>query len=175
MKARHLQAVPRAVDPTEVLSEDSRSQLDLWLAKYPADRRRSAVLAGLRIAQKQNQGHLNDDLIAAVAAYLGIPTTQAYEVATFYSLFHVGPCGRHKVSICTNISCWLNGADDLVRHAEDKLGIKLGESTADGRVYLKCEQECIAACCGAPAATVNGHYHEKLTPAKLDEILDALK
>jgi NADH-quinone oxidoreductase subunit E len=175
MKARHLQAVPRAVDPTEVLSEDSRAQLDLWLAKYPADHRRSAVLAGLRIAQKQNEGHLNEDLIAAVAAYLGIPTTQAFEVATFYSLFHLGPCGRHKVSICTNISCWLNGADELVSHVEKKLGISTGDSTPDGRIHLIEEEECLAACVRAPMMWVDGEFHEHLTPEKVDLILDALK
>ena len=97
MKARHLQAVPQSVDPDALLTADSRAQLDAWIAKYPADRKRSAVLAGLRIAQNQNQGHLTEELIGAVAAYLGIPTTQAYEVATFYSLFHIGSCGRHKV------------------------------------------------------------------------------
>lgn len=175
MKARNEQAVPAAVDAQQVLTADSRAQLDAWIAKYPADRKRSAVLAGLRIAQKQNVGHLTDELIAAVAAYLGIPTTQAYEVATFYSLFHIGPCGRHKVSICTNISCWLNGAEDIVRHCERKYGIKLGESSADGRIYLKREEECLAACCGAPMMVVDGHYHEKLSITKVDQILDALK
>ena len=72
------------------------------------------------------------------------------------------PVGRHKVAICTNISCWLNGAEDLVAHAEKKLGCKLGESTADGRVYLKREEECLAACAGAPMMVIDGHYHEKL-------------
>jgi NADH-quinone oxidoreductase subunit E len=84
------------------------------------------------------------------------------------------PVARNNVAICTNISCWLNGADELVRHCEKKLGIKLGESTPDGRVYLKKEEECIAACVYAPAMTVNGHYHEYLTIEKLDEILDGL-
>jgi NADH-quinone oxidoreductase subunit E len=79
------------------------------------------------------------------------------------------------VAICTNISCWLNGAEDLVKHCEKKLGIKLGESTPDGRVYLKQEEECIAACVYAPAMTVNGHYHERLTTEKLDAILDGLE
>ncbi len=175
MKARHLQAIPRAIDPNEVLSTDSRAELEVWLAKYPADRRRSAVLAGLRIAQDQNQGHLTEDLIAAVAGYLGIPTTQAYEVATFYSLFHIGACGRHKVSICTNISCWLNGAEALVEHVEHKLGISTGESTPDGRIHLIEEEECLAGCVRAPMMWVDGHFHEQLTPEKADHILDALK
>lgn len=175
MKARHQQAAPLLVDPIQVLTAETRTELDQWIAKYPADRKRSAVLAGLRIAQRQNLGHLTDELIAAVAAYLGIPSTQAYEVATFYSLFHVGPCGRHKVSICTNISCWLNGADALLQHVEHKLGISAGESTADGRIHLIEEEECLAGCVRAPMMWVDGEYHEHLTPEKADQILDALK
>lgn len=175
MKARHQQAAPLFVDPSQVLTAETRTELDQWIAKYPADRKRSAVLAGLRIAQRQNLGHLTDELIAAVAAYLGIPSTQAYEVATFYSLFHIGPCGRHKVSICTNISCWLNGADALLEHVEHKLGISAGESTADGRIHLIEEEECLAGCVRAPMMWVDGEYHEHLTPEKADQILDALK
>ncbi len=175
MKARHLHAVPLNADPVELLSDASRSELDRWIAKYPADRKRSAVLAGLRIAQKQNQGHLTDELITAVANYLGLPATQAYEVATFYSLFHIGGCGRNKVSICTNISCWLNGADEIVEHTTKKLGIGLGESTPDGRIHLIEEEECLAGCVRAPMMWVNGDYHEHLTPAKVDEILEALR
>jgi NADH-quinone oxidoreductase subunit E len=175
MKARNQQAVPAAADPMVLLSADSRAELDRWLAKYPADRRRSAVLAGLRIAQNQNGGHLSDELITAVAAYIGIPATQAYEVASFYSLFHTHPCGRHKVSICTNISCWLNGADELVAHVERKLGIGLGESTPDGRIHLIEEEECLAGCVRAPMMWVDGEYHEHLTPEAADRILDALK
>ncbi len=85
------------------------------------------------------------------------------------------PVGRNNVAICTNISCWLNGAEDIVRHCERKLGVKVGESTADGRVFLKPEEECLAACCGAPMMVVNGHYHENLTIEKVDRILDELK
>jgi NADH-quinone oxidoreductase subunit E len=99
----------------------------------------------------------------------------AYEVASFYSMFELNPVARNNVAICTNISCWLNGAEDLVAHAERKLGIKLGDSTPDGRIYLKREEECLAACCGAPMMVVNGHYHEKLTPESMDAIFDALK
>ena len=123
----------------------------------------------------QNGGWLTDELIAAVAKYIGIPPVWAYEVATFYSMFETEPVGRNNVAFCTNISCWLNGAEALVAHAEKKLGCRLGESTADGRVYLKREEECVAACCGAPVVVINGHYHEKLDAAKVDELLDGLK
>lgn len=163
------------VDPLVVLDAHTREHLDHWVAKFPPDRKRSAVIQGLFAAQEANGGWLTDELIAAVAKYLDIPPVWAYEVATFYSMFETSPVGRNNVAICTNISCWLNGAEDLVRYCEKKLGTKLGESTADGRIYLKREEECLAACAGAPMMVVNGHYHEKLDSAKLDEILDRLK
>ncbi|KRG68888.1 NADH-quinone oxidoreductase subunit NuoE [Pseudoxanthomonas dokdonensis] len=165
----------RHVDPLVVLSDATRAHIDHWLSKFPPDRKRSAVLQGLHAAQEQNQGYLTDELIAGVAKYLDLPPVWAYEVASFYSMFETAPVGRNNVAFCTNISCWLNGAEDLVRHAEQKLGCKLGQSTADGRVYLKREEECVAACCGAPVVVINGHYHEKLTPAKVDELLDGLE
>jgi NADH-quinone oxidoreductase subunit E len=165
----------RNVDPLVVLSDKSRAHIDHWLSKFPPDRRRSATLQGLFAAQEQNGGYLTDELIAGVAKYLDIPPVWAYEVASFYSMFETEKVGRHNVAFCTNISCWLNGAEKLVAHAEQKLGCKLGASTADGRVYLKREEECVAACCGAPVVVINGHYHENLTPAKVDELLDGLE
>ena len=107
--------------------------------------------------------------------YLQLPPIQVYEVASFYSMFETHPCGRHHVSICTNISCMLRGGEELVAHAEKQLGIKLGESTADGRIFLKREEECLAACTGAPMMMVDHVFHEHLTPEKVDKILDELK
>lgn len=163
------------VDPLQLLSAATREHIEHWLTKFPPDRKRSALIQALFAAQEQNQGFLTDELIVAVARYLDLPEVWAYEVASFYSMLETRPVGRNNVAICTNVSCWLRGADGLVRHCEKKLGIKLGESTADGRVYLKEEQECIAACAQAPAMTVNGHYHERLTIDAIDEILDGLK
>ncbi len=165
----------RNVDPQLALTEQTRAHIDHWLAKFPPERKRSAVLQGLHAAQEQNGGWLSDELIAAVAKYLDLPPVWAYEVATFYSMFETGKVGRHNVAFCTNISCWLNGAEALVAHAENKLGCKLGESTRDGRIFLKCEEECLAACVGAPMMVINGHYHEQLTTEKVDALLDGLK
>jgi NADH-quinone oxidoreductase subunit E len=163
---------PRATSP---LSEHTRREIDHWVAKFPAGRQRSACIAALRAAQEQNNGHLTAELMDGVAAYLKLPPIQVYEVASFYSMFETHPCGRHHVSICTNISCMLNGGEDLVAHAEHKLGIKLNESTPDGRIFLKREEECLAACTGAPMMMVDHVFHEHLTPERLDKILDELK
>jgi NADH-quinone oxidoreductase subunit E len=174
MKATGSFEAVRDVDPLVALSARTRGHIDHWVAKFPPDRKRSAVIQGLFAAQEQNGGWLSDELIAAVAKYLDLPPVWAYEVATFYSMFELAPVGRHNVAICTNISCWLNGAEGIVRHCEKKYGIKLGESSKDGRVYLKREEECLAACAGAPMMVVDGHYHEHLTIEAVDKILDGL-
>ncbi|HEV7776185.1 MAG TPA: NADH-quinone oxidoreductase subunit NuoE [Luteibacter sp.] len=175
MKATGHYEQVKDVDPTAALTEHTRQHIDHWVSKFPPDRKRSALIQGLFVAQEQQGGYLTDELITAVAKYLGLPAIWAYEVASFYSMFETKPVGRNNVAICTNISCWLNGAEGLVSHCEKKLGIKTGESTTDGRIYLKQEEECLAACCGAPMMVVNGHYHENLTTEKVDEILDGLK
>jgi len=163
-------------DPsTPVLSDHTRAEIDQWLQKYPADKMRSAVLAALRAAQHQNDGFLTTGLMDAVADYLELPKIQVYEVATFYSMFETKPVGRHTVAICTNISCMLMGSESVVEYIEKKLGCKVGESTADGRIYLKPEEECLAACAAGPMMQVDHVYHEKLTPQKIDEILDGLE
>jgi NADH-quinone oxidoreductase subunit E len=157
------------------LSDHVRSEIDHWLAKFPPDRRRSAVISALHAVQHENNGYLTAPLMDAVAEYIGLPPIQVYEVATFYSMFETKPVGRHHVSVCTNISCMLRGAFDVVERVEKKLGIKTGESTPDGRIYLKREEECLAACTGAPMMMVDHVYHENLTPDGIDAILDELK
>lgn len=160
---------------TVELSEHVRNEIDHWKARFPGGRERSAVIGALHAVQHENQGYLTVEQMNAVAEYLDLPTIQVYEVATFYSMFQTKPVGRHNVAICTNVSCMLRGAEDIVEHVQKKLGVKLGESTADGRVYLKKEEECLAACCGAPMMMVNHRYHENLTKERVDEILDALE
>ena len=137
-------------DTAVLLSEETLKSIDHWVAKFPPEQKRSALIQSLMAAQEQNGGWLNRELIEAVAEYLGLPPVWAFEVASFYSMFHQDPVGRNKVNICTNISCWLNGAEDIVQHVEEKLGVKLGETTDDGRITLVVEEECLAACCGAP-------------------------
>ncbi len=158
----------------DLLSEHAREEIERWAAKYPPDQRQSAVLAALREVQHDNQGYLTVELMDAVAEFLDMPKIAVYEVASFYSMIETQPVGRHSVSICTNISCMLAGADEIVKHAEQKLGIKTGESTADGRFYLKEEEECLAACCGGPMMMVDHVYYENLTPENVGEILDKL-
>jgi NADH-quinone oxidoreductase subunit E len=156
------------------LSADVREEIDRWVAKFPEGRQRSAVIAALHAAQHENHGHLTTEQMNAIAAYLNLPPIQVYEVASFYSMFETKPVGRHSISVCTNVSCMLRGADEIVAHVEKKLGIRTGESTPDGRFYLKREEECLAACCGAPMMMVDHVYYEDLTPARVDDVLDRI-
>lgn len=162
------------MEPEKILSEHLRAEIDRWVARFPEGRQRSAVIAALHAAQHENHGFLTPELMDAVAGYLGLPPVQVYEVAAFYSMFETNPVGRHSISVCTNISCMLRGGEAILAHLEKKLGVKVGESTPDGRFYLKREEECLAACCGAPMMMVDHKYHENLTPAKVDEILDTV-
>ncbi|MDG4595067.1 MAG: NADH-quinone oxidoreductase subunit NuoE [Candidatus Contendobacter sp.] len=159
----------------DLLSAHARAEIDHWLTRYPADRKQSAVLAALREAQHENGGYLTTELMDAVADYLDMPPIAVYEVASFYSMYELKPVGRHNIAVCTNISCMLRGSDTVLSYIEKKLGIKLGESTPDGKFYLKKEEECLAACCGAPMMQVDHVYYENLTPEKVDRILDSLE
>ena len=152
----------------DVLTDHVREEIDRWTARFPEEQKRSAVIGALHAVQHENEGYLTAELMNGVADYLDLPTIQVYEVATFYSMFQTKPVGRHNVAICTNVSCMLRGGEELVEHVEERLGIKLGESTEDGRIYLKREEECLAACCGAPMMMVDHKYHENLTTEKVN-------
>jgi len=158
-----------------MLTEETLKTINHWLAKFPEDKKRSALIQSLMAAQVQNGGWITSELTEAVAEYLDLPPVWAHEIVSFYSMFDDQPVGRHKVNICTNISCWLRGAEDLVAHAEKKLGVVLGETTQDQRISLIREEECMAGCCGAPMMVVDGHYHENLDIEKLSTILDGLE
>lgn len=158
----------------ELLSAQSRAEIDTWIAKYPPERKSSAVMAALRIAQEQNGGWLTTELMDAVAAYLDMPPIAVYEVATFYSMYEHEPVGRHKFCVCTNISCMLRGAEEIVAHLEKRLGIKAGETTPDGKFTIKIV-ECLGACVGAPMLQLGKKYYELLTPEKIDELLAGLE
>jgi len=154
-----------------MLSDSSLQEIDRELAKYPPDHRQSALMAALRIAQDEHNW-LSQELIEHVAGVIGVAPIRAWEVATFYSMYNLKPVGKHTINVCTNISCMLRGSQQIVDYLEQKLNIKRGETTGDGRFTLK-EVECLAACAGAPMLQLDREYHENLTPQRIDEILDA--
>ena len=163
------------ITETSLLTDSIKGKIDTWVAKFPIGKQRSAIIGSLHAVQEHNQGYLTSELMDAVADYLDLPRIYVYEVATFYSMFQTEPVGRNEIAICTNISCMLSGSDVIVQHIEDRLNIKLGESTKDGNIFLKKEEECLAACTGAPMMMVNHKYIENLDIEKVNKILDKLE
>ncbi|MFA5171582.1 MAG: NADH-quinone oxidoreductase subunit NuoE [Sulfuriferula sp.] len=156
-----------------MLSPASLAQIDREIAKYPADQRQSAVMSALRIAQVE-KGWLATETMDYIANYLGMPAIAVAEVATFYNMYDTVPVGKYKVTLCTNISCMLMGAPELVQHVKQRLDCDFGETTADGKFTLK-EGECMGACGDAPVCLINNHRMEGfLTPEKIDAILKEL-
>ena len=162
-----------SLQASTILSDAAIAEIETYLAKYPPDQRQSAVMGALHAVQDDNGGFLTTELMDAIADYIDMPRIAVYEVATFYSMYELKPVGKHKISVCTNISCQICGADELVGHLNQKLGIKFGETTEDGRFTLK-EVECLGACGGAPMFQIGRNYYENLTTEKVDQILDSL-
>jgi len=155
------------------LSVEVQQEVADWLQRFPKDQKQSAVLGGLHAIQHE-YGYLPVAQMDALAVKLEMPEIAVYEVASFYSMFELEPVGKHTIAVCTNLSCMLRGGEQVLSYLESKLNVKCGQSSADGKYYLKKEEECLAGCCGAPMMQVNHVYYEDLTETKVDEILDAL-
>lgn len=157
-----------------MLSAAALEKIERETRKYPADRRRSAVMAALAIAQDEH-GWLPGEAIEAVADALGMAPVAVYEVASFYNMYHLKPIGRHKVSVCTNLPCALSGGVDAAEHLKRKLGVGFNETTADGCVTLR-EGECMGACADAPVLIVdNKRMCGNMSHALLDALLEELR
>ena len=161
---------PTQLDQPYCLSQAVIDKVDKEAAKYPS--RRAAVKSALRYCQEET-GWVSNGVVTAVATYLGLGPIEVYEVATFYDMFYTEPGGRHRIRVCTNVSCMLRGAETIVSHLREQLGIKVGETSPDGRITL-LEAECLGACGGAPMLVCGNQYFENLTTDKLDSLLDQL-
>ncbi len=157
-----------------VLSPEARVEIDTWIAKFPPEHKKSALLQALRVAQEHNQHYLTEDVMNAVAAYLGISNIEVYEVATFYSMYNHEIVGKYQINVCHSISCQLNACDKLIDHVERKLNIQCGQTTKDQKFTLK-KVGCLGACVGAPMCQINKDYYENLTNEKIDQILEDLE
>lgn len=174
MRSEPMQRVQKCENKEELFSQEVRDEIDQWIAKYPDEWQQSACMAALRVVQDANAGSLTRELMDQVADYLDMPPIAVYEVATFYSMYEHKPVGQHKICLCTNISCMINGSDNIYEHLRARLGIGFGQVTADGRFSLK-EVECLGACGGAPMMQIGHTYYENLTPELVDKILDGLE
>lgn len=142
------------------------------IARYPEGRHKSALLPLLHIAQAESDGWLSTSVMDQVAAILNIQPIEVYEVASFYTMFHLEPVGKCMIEVCRTSSCWLRGAYDIIQHIENRLGIKEGETTPDGKFTLRTV-ECLGSCGTAPMLQIGEDYHENLTTAKVDALLEA--
>jgi NADH-quinone oxidoreductase subunit E len=152
------------------VSSAGLKEIEHWLAKYPADQKQSAVMSTLRIIQEE-QGYLTTEAMTAVADYLGMAPIAVFEVANFYTMYERAPVGKHVISVCTNISCQLRDSGTILKHLENKLNIKCGETTQDKQFTLR-SVECLGACVNAPMMQIDKAYHECLTPSLVDNILN---
>lgn len=159
-----------------ILSKFECDEIDSWIARFPEGQSQSALLAALRAVMHEDH-YLSTEKMDAIADYMGLSKIAVYEVASFYSMYELDEKAAAKcsISVCTNVSCMLNGSDEIVDHIEGRLGIKMGESTPDGQFFFKVEEECLAACCGAPMMQLNHVYHENLTIEKVDALLDSVE
>jgi len=174
MRIEPMQRVQRCENKQELFTPEVRAEINQWIAKYPEEWKQSACMAALRIVQDANGGSLTTELMDQVADYLDMPPIAVYEVGTFYSMYEHKPVGRHKICLCTNVSCMITGSDNIYEHLRNRLNIGFGEVTADGRFSLK-EVECLGACGGAPMMQIGENYYENLTPELVDQILDGLE
>jgi NADH-quinone oxidoreductase subunit E len=163
-----------AIETSNIIQGEVKARIDRWISQYPEDQKQSAVMPALRIVQEVNGGHLTSELMDQVATYLEMTPISVYEVATFYSMYEHKPVGRHKICLCTNISCMLRGSDEMLDHLQKKLGVGVGEVTPDGKFSIK-KVECLGACGGAPMMQIGKEYYENLTEKRIDEILDNLE
>ncbi|HQX14628.1 MAG TPA: NADH-quinone oxidoreductase subunit NuoE [Nitrosomonas sp.] len=157
-----------------MLSADSLKKIDREIAKYPSDRKQSAVMSALAIAQDE-KGWLANETINFVAEYLEMPPIAVYEVATFYNMYNLEPIGKYKITVCTNLPCALSGSNETADYVKKKLGIEFNQTTADGKFTLK-EGECFGSCGDAPVLLVNNkRMCSFMTNEMVDQLLEELK
>ncbi|MEI6987323.1 MAG: NADH-quinone oxidoreductase subunit NuoE [Rhodospirillaceae bacterium] len=155
-------------------TEENLAQAYVIMGRYPADKKRSAVLPLLHIAQRQHGNWLPRAAMDYVAGILEMPPIRVYEVATFYTMYNLAPVGKHLIEVCTMTPCWLRGSDDVLAACKKRLGIGPGETTADGQ-FTVVEVECAGACVNAPVAAIGDHYYEDLDAASMTALIDLLE
>ena len=157
------------------INKDISILIDNVLQKFPEDRKKSAIIESLLILQHHNNGYVTKEIIYELSKYLSVSEIEIYEVATFYTMINTKPVGKNIIAVCNNVSCMLRGSDRILSHIEKKLNIKVGESTADNKFYLKDEIECLAACNGGPMMQINHKNYENISIEQVDKIIENLK
>ncbi len=167
-------AIKMAEQPASFsFTAENLAKAEKVITKYPTGRQASAVIPLLDLAQRQSGNWLPKAAIRYVAEFLEMPEIRVFEVASFYTMFNLDPVGRHFIQVCRTTPCWLRGSDAITKVCKEKLGISLGETTADGKFTL-AEVECLGACANAPMAQINDDYYEDLTAENIARVIDDL-
>lgn len=156
-----------------VFNKDNLLEMEAILAKYPVDRKKSAVVPLLDLAQRQNSGYLSQDIIEYIAKLLDMFPIRVYEIASFYTMFNLKPVGKYKIQVCGTTPCWLRGSDKIMNQCKKVLKIAEGETTEDGYFTLT-EVECLGACANAPVMQINDDYYEDLDEESVEKIINLL-
>ncbi len=168
------QAFNKAKRADVKFSEEAMKTVQTIISHYPPERRKSAMLPVLHVAQAEFGGWLSPEVMDYVAEILRVKPIEVFEVASFYTMYNLKPVGKCVLEVCQTSSCWLNGAEDIVKYIEKKLNIKVGETTKDGMFTLKVA-ECLGSCGTAPMLQCGASYHENLTYDKVDKLLETYK
>lgn len=155
-------------------TDENLARAKAVIAKYPEGRQASAVMPLLDLAQRQNGGSLSQREFDYIADFLGMPVIRVCEVATFYTMYNLKPIGRHHVQVCTNLSCWLRGSDEILKACRETLGVDLGQTTEDGAFTLS-EVECLCACVNAPIVQIDDDFYEDLSPESIKTVIEELR
>ena len=167
-------AIKQAPNEPFSFTDENVAEAKRIIAKYPEGRQQSAVMPLLYLAQEQNNGWLSQPALEYIAGFLGMPVIRVAEVATFYTMYNLRPIGRHHVQVCTNLSCWLRGSDEIMDACREALGIEIGGTTEDGAFTLS-EVECLCACVNAPIVQIDVDFDEDLTPESIRTVLAELR
>lgn len=167
-------AIKQAPNEPFSFTDENVAEARRIIAKYPEGRQQSAVMGLLYLAQRQNNGWLSQPALEYIATFLGMPVIRVAEVATFYTMYNLQPVGRHHVQVCTNLSCWLRGSDEIMDACREALGIEIGGTTQDGAFTLS-EVECLCACVNAPVVQIDDDFYEDLTADSMRTILAELR
>lgn len=167
-------AIKQAPNEPFSFTDENVAEANRIIAKYPEGRQQSAVMPLLYLAQKQNDGWLSQAALEYIASFLGMPVIRVAEVATFYTMYNLTPIGRHHVQVCTNLSCWLRGSDEIMDACRETLGVEIGGTSEDGAFTLS-EVECLCACVNAPIVQIDDDFYEDLTPDSIRTILAELR
>jgi NADH-quinone oxidoreductase subunit E len=156
-------------------NSENKKKAESILNFYPKERRQSAIMPLLTIAQDQNENYLTDEIIDYVADFLNLPVIKVSEVATFYTMYNHKPVGTYHIQVCNNVMCYIKGSEDIIKTLEEETKVKADSGLSKDKLFSIIKVECLGACCNAPMMQVNKTFYEDLTKDKIKNLISSLK